>query len=123
MTTARLQAIGSDHRARFGEDFDARLDTAVAAARFPATAASHTSERDLLIVLAYYAGAGSYVGDTSAPFTDGLDPDPDDPRWRAHRVPIQYGPASVDVLAFGGLAVAADQTIVATVTLDRLDLA
>ena len=117
--TARLHVIGSSHEARYGESFDAALDTALHGAQDPIRAAGELDELGLLTVLACFAAAGDHRPVAAAPVTAwGLEVDRSDRRVRRHRFGVQYSFEQVDEFVFIGVSLSSSQTVVTSVSVD-----
>jgi hypothetical protein len=122
VSTRKLHVIGSGHETRFGEDFDARLTAAIAAAHNPARAVTELDELVMLDVLAHYAAAGPYHPDTPPPAGPGwgLEASAVDPRLRIHRYVIHYTALIVDIVAFHGVTITAHQSVITMATIETI---
>ncbi len=114
MSLARLHCIGRDHEARFSEDFDQALATAIRATPNPTRAAAELDDVALLTVLANFAGAGPY--DPSEP-TGGraqslLEIDEAQPVLRVFRSHWWWTAAPMGRFAFAGRTLTTSQTVV-----------
>ncbi len=118
MSTGRLYVVGLDHQARFGEDFDARLEEAIDGSADPDQLRLALTTTELLIVLAHFAGAGPYSPDdlTTHDLLSMLDADEADPRLRRYHWSWFHAGVEQGRLIFTGVTIAPDQTIVAAVS-------